>query len=62
MGLTSTPLLSYHSIKTDGIDLYEDAFGLCQQFSDVIGYLKQVKPVPEEKLTLRLIKKIRKYH
>lgn len=62
MGLTSTPFLSYHSIKTDGIDLYEDAFGLYQQFSDVLGYLKQVKPVPDNRLALRLIKKIRKYH
>jgi hypothetical protein len=61
MGLTSTPFISYHEIKTDGIDIYEDAFGLCQDFSDVIGLLKQVKPDPGKRLTHRLIAKIRKY-
>jgi len=61
MGLNSTPFLSYHNIETDGIDLYEDAFGFCQEFSDVIGFLKQVKPAPEKRLTRRLIEKIRKY-
>ena len=59
MGLNSTPFLSYHNIKTGGIDLYEDAFGFCQQFSDVIGLLNQVKPVPGKRLTRRLIMKIR---
>ena len=61
MRLTSTHFLSYREIKTEGIDLYEDAFGLYQQFSDVIGYLKQVKPVPEKRLTRRLIAKTRKH-
>ncbi|HBE40134.1 MAG TPA: hypothetical protein DDW27_02855 [Bacteroidales bacterium] len=61
MGITSTHFLSYHEIKTEGIDLYEDAFGLYQQFDDVIGYLKQVKPVPEKSLTRRLIGRIRKH-
>ena len=60
MGLTSTPLLSYHDIKTGEIDLFEDAFGFCQQFCDVIGLLKQVKPAPGKQLTYRLIGKIRK--
>lgn len=60
MDLISTQFLSYHEIKTEGIDIYEDAFGFNQQFDDVIGYLKQVKPVPEKRLTRRLITKIRK--
>jgi hypothetical protein len=60
MGLTSTPFLSYRDIKTDKIDLYEDAYGICSQFSDVIGILKQVKPAPGRDLTRRLIEKIRK--
>jgi hypothetical protein len=60
MGLSSTHFLSYHEIKTEGIDIYDDAFGFQQQFDDVIGYLKQVKPVPEKRLTRRLIAKIRK--
>jgi len=59
MGLTSTPLLSYHDIKTGEIDLFEDAFGFCQQFSDVIRLLKQARPVPGKRLTARLIGKIR---
>jgi hypothetical protein len=60
MGLNSTPFLSYREIKTDKIDLYEDAFGLYQQFSDVIGVLNLVKPLPGKRLTRRLIEKIRK--
>jgi hypothetical protein len=61
MGLTSTPFLSYHDIKTDGIDLFEDAWGLNPQFGDVIQFLQQLKPVPGKKLTRRLIEKIRKH-
>jgi hypothetical protein len=60
MGLNSTPFLSYQDIKTDKIDLFDDAFGICAQFSDVIGILNQVKPVPGRRLTRRLIEKIRK--
>ena len=60
MGIKSTQFLTYHEIKTEGIDMYEDAFGICQQFDDVIGLLKQVKPVPEKRLTRLLIAKIRK--
>jgi hypothetical protein len=61
MGLISTQFLSYHEIKTEGIDLYDDAFGFPQQFDDVIGYLKQAKPVPGKRLMRRLIAKIRKH-
>jgi hypothetical protein len=60
MDLTSTPFLSYRDIKTDNIDLFEDAFGMQSQFSDVIGILKQVQPVPGRHLTRQLIEKIRK--
>jgi len=60
MELTSTPFLSYRDIKTDETDLFEDAFGICSQFSDVIGILKQVRPEPGEQLIQRLIEKIRK--
>lgn len=59
MGLNSTHFLTYHAIKTEEIDLIEDAFGLYQQFDDVIGYLKQVKPLPDKRLTRRLIARIR---
>lgn len=61
MGITSTHFLSFREIKTEGIDLYEDAFGLYQQFDDVTGYLKQIMPVPRKRLIRRLIAKIRKH-
>jgi hypothetical protein len=60
MGLNSTPFLSYRDIKTDKIDLIEDAFGIYAQFNDVIGLLNLVRPVPGKRLTRRLIEKIRK--
>lgn len=60
MGLNSTHFLTYHEIKTEGIDLYEDAFGIVPQFDEVIGYLKHVKPVPDKRLVRRLITRIRK--
>jgi hypothetical protein len=62
MDLNSTPFLSYREITTDTIDLYEDAFGIYQQFSDVIGILNLVKPIPGKRLTRRLMEKIRKNH
>jgi hypothetical protein len=60
MDLNSTPFLSYRQIKTDKIDLFEDAFGIYSQFSDVIGLLNMVKPVPGKRLTRRLLAKARK--
>jgi hypothetical protein len=60
MGLTSTPFLLYRDIKTEEIDLFEDAWGFYPQFSDVIDLLRQVKPVPGKRLTRRLIANIRK--
>jgi len=60
MGLNSTPFLSYRDIKTDRIDLFEDAFGFYSQFSDVIGLLSMVKPVPGKRLARRVIKNARR--
>jgi hypothetical protein len=60
MDLNSTPFLSYRDIKTDRIDLFEDAFGLSAQYSEVIGLLNMVKPIPGKRRTRRLIEKIRK--
>jgi len=59
MGLTSTPFLSYHEIQVDEIDLYDDAWGFYQEFSDVMKLLDQVKPVPKKRLTKRLIERVR---
>ncbi|NLN30506.1 MAG: hypothetical protein GX158_04595 [Bacteroidales bacterium] len=61
MDLISTQFLKYQEIKTRDVDLYEDAFDLYQQFDDVIGYLKMLKPEPSKGLTRRLIARIRKY-
>jgi hypothetical protein len=59
MGLNSTPFLSYHEIQVDKIDIYDDAFGFYQEFSDVFNLLEQVKPVPKKRLTKRLIERVR---
>ncbi len=59
MALTSTPFISYHKIQVDNIDIYEDAFGLYQEFSDVINLLGQLKAVPKKRLTKRLIERVR---
>jgi hypothetical protein len=60
MGLNSTPFLSYHDIRTENIDLIEDAFGIGSEFHDVIALLETVKTDPGKRLTKSLIKKIRK--
>ena len=60
MGLNSTPFISYHDIKVEDIDLFEDAWGLNSEFCDVIDLLRQIKVVPGRRLTKRLIEKIRK--
>lgn len=54
-----TPFLSYHEIQVDDIDIYEDAFGLYQEFCDVFNLLDQLKPVPKKRLTKRLIERVR---
>jgi len=50
MGSSSTHFLSYREINTDGIDLYDDAWGFYPQFSDVIDILKLLRPVPDARL------------
>ena len=61
MGLISTPFISYHDIKVNGLDLLEDAWGITSEFSDVIDLLKLVNPVPGRRVTKRLINKLRKH-
>ena len=60
MDITSTPFLSFHDIKIEGIDLFDDAWGFYPQFSDVIDILGKLKPDPGKILTNRLIEMIRK--
>jgi len=59
MALNSTPFLSYHEIRVDQIDIYDDAYGFYQEFNDVMNLLEQVKPVPGKRLTKRLIERVR---
>lgn len=60
MDKISTPFLSYNQIQTDKIDLYEDAFGFINDFSNVIKLMKKSKPTPGKDLTVRLMEKIKK--
>jgi hypothetical protein len=60
MGFNSTPFLAYRSIRTEDIDLIEDAFGLYSEFDDVIAVLGILKIEPGKRLTNSLIKKVRK--
>jgi len=60
MGLNSTQFLSYHDIRTESIDLFEDAFAINTEFNDVIALLGKVKAVPGRRLTKALIEKVRK--
>jgi hypothetical protein len=60
MGLISTPFISYQNIKVKDVDLFEDAWGLNAEFSDMIDLLRQIKASPGRRLTKRLIEKIRK--
>lgn len=59
MGLNFTPLLSYHEIRVNKIEIYDDAWGFSHEFGDVFRLLDEVKPVADKRVTRRLIKKIR---
>jgi hypothetical protein len=60
MVLVSTPFITFRDIKIKDIDLIEDAWGLNNEFCDVIDLLRQINEVPGRCLTTNLIKKIRK--
>lgn len=60
MGLNSTPFLSYHDIRTEGIDLIDDAYSFKTEFYDVIALLGEIKSAPGKRLTKSLIQKVRK--
>lgn len=60
MDLISTPLITYADVRVNNIDLYEDAFGLNSEFSDVIDLLHLVKAVPGRCMTRNLKIRIRK--
>ena len=60
MDLISTPLITYADVRVNNIDLYEDAWGLNSEFSDVISLLHLVRAVPGRCMTRNLKMKIRK--
>jgi hypothetical protein len=62
MGITFTHFISYREINVQSLDLFEDAWGMNNQFVDVIALLRQAEASPVEGLTRKLIVKIRKDH
>ena len=60
MGLNSTQFISYHDIKVEDVDLFEDAWGFNYVYRDVINLLRQVKIEPGGDVTKELFEKIRK--
>lgn len=54
------PFITYSEIKVEKIDLFEDAYGLYSEFSDVIDLLHLLKTVPGRCMTRNLKIKIRK--
>lgn len=60
MGLNSTQFIRLHEIKTGKIDLYEDAYGIYQQFPEVITLLEMAIPLPGKKTTEKMKAGIRK--
>ena len=59
MGLTSTHFISYHEINVENTDIIEDAWGLNNDFHDVITLLRMFRIEPDECVTNKLIDKIR---
>jgi hypothetical protein len=60
MELNSTLFISYRDINVDETDLYDDAWGFYSEFNNVFELLGKLKSDPGEKLSKRLIEKIRK--
>ncbi len=59
MGLNSTQFLTYGEIKTDRIDLFDDAFGFRHEFKLVFEALDIVKIRPRKEMIDKLLRKIR---
>ena len=59
MGLTSTQLIEYSEIEVKSIDLFEDAFGIRAELSDVIAFLKMESFEPGKDLLKKLKNRIR---
>jgi hypothetical protein len=59
MGFNSTHYILYHEIDVDNTDIIEDAWGFNSDFNDVITLLRMFRIEPGERLTNKLISKIR---
>ena len=59
MDLTSTQLITYSEIEVTDMDLFEDAFGIKSEFSDVIAFLQTVSFEPDKNLVKKLLDRIR---
>jgi len=59
MGLIFTQLVAYSEIEVNDTDLFEDAFGIRTEFSDVIDLLKTASFEPDKDLVKRLMGRIR---
>ena len=59
MGYNSTQFLSYSDINVKGIDLYEDAWGIFDNYRDVIEVLDMLKPVAGKRITKKLLAALR---
>lgn len=60
MDLTSTPFITYKDINVDETDLYEDAWGIRSEFSDVLDFLGSVDADPGECLVQRILGSVSK--
>ena len=59
MGLIFTQLVAYSEIEVNDTDLFEDAFGIRTEFSDIIDLLKTASFEPDKDLVKRLMGRIR---
>jgi hypothetical protein len=60
MDITSTPFITYREINVDDTDVFEDAWGLKSEFSDVYSYLGKTDTGPDDCLVERLLQNILK--
>jgi hypothetical protein len=58
--LNFAPFISYHKIKVNDIDLFEDAWGLKPEYDEVIALLRQINGSSRRLFIKRLFEKIRK--
>ena len=59
MGLISTQPIAYSEIEVKNIDLFEDAFSIRSEFSDVIVFLKTASFEPGKDLLKKLSDRIK---